>query len=120
VPLLQDFSVAAGDSATITFDLTEVTGITDLADYMILWDAYIQSAGVPAASIAAVISKSSESGQGITILESPPLTCVLDLGGADTVNLIGNYYHELSIFDQSNNKITPTNGIMTVLSTENR
>ena len=118
--LIQNFSVPSGDAATITFDLSGVVGVTDLEQYTIYWDAYEQNFGIPEADTIAVISKTSLSGHGIDILPSPPMTCVLSLDGADTADLNLNYYHELSIVDAGGNKITPTVGCMTVLSTELR
>jgi hypothetical protein len=120
MPDIQNFSVAAGDETVITFDLT-LAGIFSLDHYTVYWNAYEQTVGLPTAGVPPVIAKNSLSGGGdIQVLESPAFTVLVTLYRDDTVALLRNYYHELSIVDPSDNKITTTQGIMTVTMTENR
>jgi hypothetical protein len=119
-PDVQNFSISAGNLFEVTFDFSGVTGLDSLDGYTVYWSAYEETVGVPLAGVSAVITKSSLSGGGIELLDSPSTSCVMTLSGIDTVGLLRNYYHEASIVDAGGNQITPTTGIMTVLGTENR
>jgi hypothetical protein len=117
--LSQNFSVPAGNIYDIYFDIF-VDGVSSLVGYEVVWQAFVQSVGVPTASVPAIITKTSLSGGGILVPGSPPLAFTVTLDEADTVALLRNYYHEASLIDPQNNVITVARGIMTVTGTESR
>jgi hypothetical protein len=119
-PLIQNFSVPADNDHDIIFTITSSAPGDTLAGSTVYWRAFEQEMGSPTPSVPPVISKSSLSGGGVTILPSPPMTFIVVLGKADTAALLRNYYHEATIVDEIGNIDTVTVGIMTVTPTENR
>lgn len=110
---LQDFSVCAGNDALITVNVeTTVSGDT-LDGSTLYWQAYNQSFGVPSGD--PIIVKTNDSGGGdLVVLGSPPMTFTLQLAEADTLGLLGNYYHEAVVIDEIGGRVTILQGIMTV------
>lgn len=118
-PLIQNFSLPAGDGFTVNFTVTSDDDEATLAGAAILWQAFEQEHGVPKVDVDPVISKSV--GDGIEVTGQPTdLTFKLTLGEDDTISLLRNYYHEVTITYASGKRATPTVGIMTVTQTENR
>ena len=118
MPIIQNFSVPAGDDVDLTFDIDDDTAIV-LSGATIFWNAYEQIQGVPDKT-KPVINKSSVSGDGIEIPASPDDIFVVSLVEADTLELLRNYYHEAKIVDANGNHTTVTIGVMTVTETEFR
>lgn len=120
-PKIQNFSLAAGDSFVINFDVGPDEGAT-LANCDIYWQAFRQEHGVVVEGVEPVIAKSIVDSveDGIHIVSEPQLTFTVTLDEADTISLLRNYYHEITIIDDEGNRTTPTVGIMTVTQTENR
>lgn len=116
-PKIQNFSTAAGDETEIDFDVGPDEGAS-LDGATILWQAFEQEHGVPKADVDPVISKTN--GSGIEIVDNEDLTFNLTLLESDTIGLLGNYYHEVTITDDEGKRTTPTVGIMTITQTENR
>jgi hypothetical protein len=119
-PLIQNFSVPANSDQILTFTITSGIPNDSLVGATIYWRVYDQEFGCVVPTIPPVISKSSLSGGGITILASPPMTFTVDLLRTDTVNLLRNYYHEATVVDEIGENEPVTVGIMTVTGTENR
>ena len=117
MPITQNFSIPAGDSVDINFDVDPDEG-GSLIGSTIYWRAYEQESGLPVAGSEPVIEKVLD--DGIQIVNPDTLQFVVELDRADTVNLLRNYYHEATIKDQDDNWVTVTLGIMTVTGTENR
>ncbi len=112
MPLIQNFSVPAGDDEVIEVDITGV----NLEGASIEWCVYAQNNGVPVAS-PILIEKTSPS--EIEIVESPA-SVLITLSGADTHGLTdGVYYHELTVVDALHSRSTVTTGLLTVTLTEN-
>jgi hypothetical protein len=109
-PLIQNFSVAAGNAVPITFDVGP-DGVNTLTDCTIVWKVYNQAFGEPNGD--PIISKTSPS-DGIEIVDPIYQVFEVDLVKADTLELLGNYYHEATVIDALGNESTPTVGIMTV------
>jgi len=119
-PDIQNFSIPADNDAVVTFLISsDVVGDT-LSGCIVYWNAYEQELGLPTVGVEPVIAKSSLSGHGIEILESPPMTFQVVIDAADSVDLLRNYYHEATIVDEFGDTNTVTVGIMTVTGTENR
>jgi hypothetical protein len=119
-PLIQNFSVAANtDEDIIVTITTQVPGDT-LVGVTVYWRLFEQQFGIPVPNVNPILEKSSHSGGGITILDSPPMTFRLTLLRGDTVGLLRNYYQETTVVDAVGNYSDPECGIMTVTPTENR
>jgi hypothetical protein len=118
-PLIQNFSIAAGDAKTVNVDVGPDEGAT-LADCQIIWKVYEQEHGCPKPGVDPLITKTNETDGGITVISPTAPTFKIDLDKDDTVELLRNYYHEVTIIDDDGNRTTPTVGIMTVTQTENR
>jgi hypothetical protein len=116
MPIIQNFSVAAGDDLDINFVLDPNSGL-DLTGADIYWNVYEQAYGIPDSSTPPVIVKSTPA--DITI-GSPADNFTVTLIETDTENLLRNYYHEAHVVDVNGNTSTVTVGIMTVTQTEIR
>lgn len=116
MPIIQNFSIPAGDSQTIEFDITsETIQQATLVGATVFWEVYEQVNGLPVPDVDPVIRKTSLSGGGIQILpDSQPLTFYVFVDPEDTDALARNYYHEAKVYDSTGNPISITYGIMTV------
>ena len=112
MPALQNFSIASGDNLDVTFKLDPDDGIS-LVNATVNWRAYSQTSG-STFSMVPVITKATDSPGGVVIDTSPPDTFVVTLEAADTINLLGNYYHSAQTVDVGGNVATIVAGIMTV------
>lgn len=118
-PSIQNFSVPAGDGFVVNFTVTSDDEDATLAGAAILWQAFTQEHGVPIPDEDPVISKSVD--DGIVLVGEPTdLTFKLTLDEDDTISLLRNYYHEVTITYAGGKRATPTVGILTVTQTENR
>lgn len=117
MPIVQNFSIPAGDSTDINFDVDPDDGIS-LVGSTIYWRVFEQMNGIPTAGVDPIIEKYTDNGLQVT---DPDLqTFTVELERADTIDLLRNYYHEATIEDVDGNFTTVTLGIMTVTGTENR
>lgn len=114
--LLQNFSVSRNNDDALTVTVEEDMTSDTLAGATVEWVVYGMSFGVPLPS-PVLIAKTSADG-GITILTSPPMTFVINLASADTINLeLGNYYQEAEIVDNLSNRSTIMYGAIAVTLT---
>jgi hypothetical protein len=117
MPVIQHFSVPAGDSCTINFDVDPNDSVT-LDNTEIIWEVFAQIHGIPDFEVDPVLTKTLN--HGIEVTDSGHLRFAVTLERADTLALLRNYYHEAKLIDQDNNHVTVTYGIMTVTQTEIR
>lgn len=117
-PLIQNFSVPAGNSETIEFIIDPEGFPTDtLEGTSIFWEVWEQEYGIPIGD--PIIRKVCPGGR-IIIPESPPMTFLVFIDVEDTMDLLRNYYHEACVYDDTGNPISVTVGIMTVTQTKIR
>ena len=115
IPLIQNFSLPAGDDTAVHFDVGPDGGISLLGSN-IFWVAYEQKHGI-VTNKTPIIKKVLD--DGLQIDDPDLLQFTVALTEADTLNLQGNYKHEaLVIID--GNRITVANGIMCITETNNR
>lgn len=117
MPIIQNFSIPAGDSADINFDVDPDDGAS-LVGSIIYWRVFEQSHGVPVAGEDPLIEKYTDNGLQITDPDLGKFT--VEIEPDDTIELLRNYYHEARIKDVDDNWVTVTVGIMTVTPTEVR
>ena len=117
---IENFSIPAGSDQDIYFTVATTQPDDTLEGATVYWRVYEQEFGAPVDGVAPVLEKSTESGHGISILPSPPMTFRVSLLRADTLDLLRNYYHEALLVDATTNKDPIVCGIMTVTPTENR
>ena len=111
--VIQNFSVPAGDDLEVVF--TFDTGYAIPEDGAVVnWQVFNQAGGIPDLS-APIISKSTL--DDIDFPASPGDTFTVRLNGGDTLDLLGNYYHEAEVIDINDDRTTVTTGIMTVTQT---
>lgn len=115
--LIQNFSVGAGNSQVINFDIGPDEGVS-LADASIFWRVYEQANGITSDD-PPVITKST-GGSGITVTDPTALKLTIELTRADTLDLLRNYYHELMVENEDESFDVVACGIMTVTTTKNR
>lgn len=115
MPVIQNFSVPAGDDVPVTFVMDPGSGI-DINTAEARWRAFQQENGVPLPATSPILDKTSLSGGGIELVPSP-LGFIVTFAGADTVDMLRNYYHEAEVTDAAGHS-TLTVGIMTVTQTE--
>lgn len=108
----QNFSVPAGDAASFNIVLDEPFPSGFPSGWQVEWQAFDQTYGNP--TVPPIIVKGLSG--GIDFLESPPTLTIL-LDGADTVALLGNYFHVATFVDPSGARTTSASGIMTVTLT---
>lgn len=118
-PLIQNFTVPAGDLTPVDFDISPDASNT-LDNCVVYLSVYEQVYGLPVVDVPPVIEKTSLSGGDIDVTDAGHQRFTVTFVGTDTVALLGNYYHEVTIVDAADNKVTVTVGIMTVTQTENR
>lgn len=112
---LQNFSLLAGDDETVTFTVDQTSGIDiRLSGMLIEWKVFLQDNGV-VSNETPLISKTLT--DGIVIVPSPE-GFVVTIARADTLGLLGNYYHEAKVIDGLGDYTTVTQGIMTVLEAQ--
>lgn len=119
-PTISNFSIPADNDHLAVLTIASTVPDDTLSGCTVYLRVYEQTFGVPTAGIDPVIEKSSVSGGGITILESPPMTVTISFVKADTLPLLRNYYYEVTVQDEIGDLDTVTVGIMTVTGTENR
>jgi hypothetical protein len=116
MPVIQNFSVPAGDSVDVNFDVDPDSG--SLIGSTIYWRVYEQENGLPVPGSDPIIEKVLD--DGLQITDPDLLQFVVELYRDDTIDRLRNYYHEATIKDADDNWVTVTLGIMTVTGTENR
>lgn len=119
-PTISNFEIPADNDHLAVLTIASDTPGDTLAGCTVYFRAFEQTFGVPTAGVNPVIEKSSLSGGDVVALESPPMTVTIAFSHADTVNLLRNYYYEITVVDGGGNIDTVTVGIMTVTGTENR
>lgn len=117
MPLIQNFSIPAGDSADLNFDIDPDDGAS-LVGSTIYWRVFEQENGLPVAGADPLIEKYTDNGLQVT---DPDLgTFTVSIDPDDTIDLLRNYYHEARVKDEEGDWVTVTIGIMTVTGTEIR
>ena len=116
-PLIQHFSLSAGDAAEINFDVDPDSGVS-LLGATPYWLAYEQDNGVPDIDAGPVLKKVLDNGLQITDPDLLQFQVILDFD--DTKDLLGNYYHEAFVIDADDRHVTTTVGIMTIKQTATR
>ncbi len=111
--VIQNFSAPAGDDLEIVFVFDPGYAVAE-DGAVVEWKVYDQSVGIPDLS-EPILSKSTS--DGIDFPPSPGTEFTVRLNSADTVDLLGNYYHEAKVTDINGDLSTVTTGIMTVTQT---
>ncbi len=117
MPIMQNFSLPAGDAADINFDVDPDAGQT-LMGSMIYWEMFEQKHGVPVPGVDPVVRKVLD--DGLQITDPDELKFTVSLQRADTIGLLRNYYHEAKVVDVDGNHVTVTQGVATITQTEIR
>jgi len=117
-PLVQNFSINAGDPVRVNIDVNPDTGVSLIPGVQIFWTAFKQRFGVPVTTEPPAIRKVLDA--GIEIDDPDTLTFHVDLDAADSIDLLGNYYHETVIQSVAGDKLTVNCGEVTVLFTATR
>lgn len=117
MPIIQNFSIPAGDDVDVNFDVDPDDGAS-LVGATIYWRVYEQEFGQPIAGADAVLEKVLD--DGIQVTDPDAGQFVVEIAADDTVDMLRNYYHEARIKDVDGNWVTVTTGIMTVTGTEIR
>jgi hypothetical protein len=117
VPVMtpQNFTLAAGYNQVITFNV-DPNVVPSLVDTVIWWRVYEQAFGIPVPGWSPIIVKTDPD---VVSLDSP-LSFMVQMKTADTIDLLRNYYHEATIFNALNEMIGGSFGIMTVIASVNR
>lgn len=119
-PVLQNFSIPAGDDVELDFTLTPANSGAEIGPgAQIYFSAFEQTFGVVAEDIPPVIEKVLDHGIEITDPDTKKFSVTV-AGETDTILLLGNYYYEAQVVDLSGKTVTATQGIMTVTQTEIR
>lgn len=101
----QNAQLYAGDAAELAIEITDEEGeALDLSGASLSWTL----ARSPFAE-SNVISKAS--GNGILVDGS---TATVSLSGAETADLLGDYWHQLVVTDAQGNPSTVATGVLTV------
>ena len=92
----QNFSILVGYGGAITFEVNSDT-IDTLVNTTIWWRVYEQEFGIPVAGMlrASIIAKTNTT-RDIEHTDSP-LSFMVWMNKTDTIDLLGNYYHESTI-----------------------
>lgn len=120
MPIIQNFSVPAGDSVQVSFEVQpDPDGDEDISlhNAIVYWRVYPAVFGIRVPGSGALIEKVSPT--NIEILESPKMF-IATIDRPDTLDLLGNYYHEATVESPSGEIVTVTTGTMNVAPTENR
>ncbi len=115
IPLVQHFSIPAGDGISVHFDVGP-DGAISLLGSDIYWVAYKQKHGI-VTDPTPVIKKVLDF--GLQIDDPTLLQFTVEIDKADTINLLGNYKHEALVLI-AGRRITVANGIMCITETDNR
>lgn len=117
VPIMtpQNFTIVAGYNQVLTFNVDPAV-TPSLVDTVIWWRVYEQVVGIPVAGSSPIIVKTDPD---IVSLDSP-LSFLVQMKTADTINLLRNYCHEATILNALNEVIGGSYGIMTVIPSVNR
>jgi len=115
-PLIQNFSVPAGDAIDVNFDVDPDAELETLLGTTPYWVVYEQVFGVPTGD--PIIKKVLDNGLQITDPELLKFTAALSYN--DTVDLLGNYYHEAFVIDGNDDHVSVTVGTMCVTNTKTR
>jgi len=110
---VQNFTLPAGDDVTLRFTVSSDDMNSTLDNVTIYWWAARYKTS-PQSDI--VIKKDSATG-GIAVADSVNRIFDVTLSRADTLGLIGRYYHEAKVVDDTGGYITVTTGKMTVSPT---
>ena len=102
----QDFTLYAGDDATLTVTVTEGVAAKDLTGASVVWVLYDRF------SRAAVLTKAT--GDGVTITDDEGGILTVDIDSTDTATLYGAYYHECKVTDSDGNISTVSTGTVTI------
>lgn len=119
-PIIQNFSVPADNDHDVYITINSNVAGDTLDDCTVYFNVYEQAFGAPVPDVPPIITKTSLSGGGVTILPSPPLTVRVSFVKTETAALLRNYCYEATVVDGVGNVDTVTTGIMTVTGTENR
>jgi hypothetical protein len=119
-PAYSNFEIPADNDHLVVLTIASSTPDDTLAGCNVYFRVFEETFGVPTAGVDPVIEKSSLSGNGVTILESPPMTVSILFSKSDTVSLLRNYYYEVTVQDGIGDLDTVTVGVMTITGTENR
>jgi hypothetical protein len=120
MPIIQNFSVPAGDSVQVSFVVQpDPDGDEDISlhNATVNWRVYPALQGVRVAGADPLIAKVSPT--NIQIIESPKMF-IASIDRADTLAMLGNYYHEATVTSPGGEIVTVTIGTMNVAPTENR
>jgi hypothetical protein len=98
----QDFTMTAGDTRLIDVDVVDEQGVPiTMQGAALRWVLKERDD-----STTALLVKTSQPGDGITIPNVLSNICIIRLEAADTVGLAGVYYHDCEIVDGDGNKST--------------
>jgi hypothetical protein len=120
VPVMtpQNFSIPAGYNEVITFIVNPA--ITPSLDgTKIFWRVYSQFQGIPNRGDLILAKSTLPSPTPDIVAIDSPLSFLVQMYTADTLNLLRNYYHEASIQNAQEEIIGGSWGIMAVTATEN-
>jgi len=111
--LIQNFSVRAGNSQAINFDVGPDDSTPSYIGMNIQWTVYQMSViGQPDLQNI-VLQKVLDDGLQIDDPETHKFH--VDLSRGDTLDLVGNYYHLAQVIDADGNYTDVTLGVMTVI-----
>lgn len=102
----QDFTLYAGDDATLTVTVTESGSAKNLVGASVTWVLYDRF------SRAAVLTKTTD--DDVTITNGAGGILTVDIASADTSALNGAYYHECKVTDSDGNISTVSTGTVTI------
>lgn len=107
----QDFTMRQGDSRLVNITVVdEYASPLDISSVQVNWIMYKRNPDNP------VLQKTTTSGVVLTAPTSGILT--IHLAPADTLNLLGRFYHECEITDISGNVSTVTEGSVTIFKSK--
>lgn len=110
LPVVQHFSVSAGDNAELSF--IAPTGTVNLEGAAVTWSLYAQSLGVPSGD--ALVTKELDYGVEAEN-EGDDTAFTVELEQSDTESLLlGNYYHEAELVDGDGKNLTVVVGLLAV------
>jgi len=110
LPEIHNFSVAAGDNAEISWDVT--TGPIELTGATLQWDLYEQEQGLPV-DTTPILTKTTD--YGIEAENDGEVTTFsIEFAEEETADLLGNYYYEVALVTGDGKNLTAAVGILTV------
>jgi hypothetical protein len=118
-PLIQNFTVPAGNDVDINVDIDpDGDGITLVGSHL-FWRVYEIECGMIIPDTEPVLEKYSEDG-GIIAIDSDLQKFRISILATDSASLLRNYFHETTIVDPEDNITTLNQGIITFVGTEYR